>query len=161
MNGFSIFHIFRLNYIMSLARHTLAQLCPLMQRSTTSLARSLSTSITMMADNKETHTGQQFSKSDPRNARFDVTGLEKQVNEKWAIDLIAQVPPIAVNKRTVACDGGGGALGHPKVYINLDSGEVQTCPYCGMRFVFDPEAGEVDVRAACENPLGRCARAEE
>ena len=88
---------------MSLARHTLAQLCPLMQRSTTSLAaRSLSTSITMMADNKETHTGQQFSKSDPRNARFDVTGLEKQVNEKWAIDLIAQVPPIAVNKRTVS-----------------------------------------------------------
>ena len=61
----------------------------------------------------------------------------------------------------VACDGGGGALGHPKVYINLDSGEVQTCPYCGMRFVFDPEAGEVDVRAACDNPLGRCARAEE
>ena len=61
----------------------------------------------------------------------------------------------------VACDGGGGALGHPKVYINLDSKEVQTCPYCGMRFVFDPKAKDVDVRAACENPLGRCARAED
>ena len=49
-----------------------------------------------------THTGQQFSESDPRNVRFAVTGLEKQVNNKWAIDLIKEVPPIAVNKRVVS-----------------------------------------------------------
>ena len=49
-----------------------------------------------------THTGQQFDKSDPRNARFTVTGLEKQVNQQFAIDLIAKVPPIVVNKRIVS-----------------------------------------------------------
>jgi len=36
----------------------------------------------------------------------------------------------------VACDGGGGALGHPKVYINLDDGKPKGCIYCGLRFVY-------------------------
>lgn len=35
---------------------------------------------------------------------------------------IAQVPPKLVDKRVVACEGDSNpALGHPKVYINLDS----------------------------------------
>ena len=84
---------------MALARQALGRLCPQVQRCS---SRSLSTSFTMMTDNQKTHTGQQFDKSDPRNVRFAVTGLEKQVNDKWAIDLIAQVPPIAVNKRIVS-----------------------------------------------------------
>ena len=62
--------------------------------------RSLSTASCLKAD-QVTHTGQQFSESDPRNVRFAVTGLEKQVNDQWAIDLIKEVPPIAVNKRVV------------------------------------------------------------
>jgi len=34
----------------------------------------------------------------------------------------------------VACDGGEGALGHPRVYLNMgDRGEID-CPYCGRRF---------------------------
>ena len=49
-----------------------------------------------------THTGQQFSESDPRNVRFAVTGLEKQVNNQWAIDLIKEVPVIVSNKRVVS-----------------------------------------------------------
>ena len=48
-----------------------------------------------------THTGQQFEEGDQRNARFDITGYEKLVNNKWAIDLIKEVPPIKVNKRVV------------------------------------------------------------
>ena len=40
----------------------------------------------------------------------------------------------------VGCDGGGGALGHPKVYINLDDGEPHGCIYCGLRFQLDPKA---------------------
>ena len=45
----------------------------------------------------------------------------------------------AVNSDGQAGDGGGGALGHPKVYINLDrsgggEGQVATCGYCGLRF---------------------------
>lgn len=42
-----------------------------------------------------------------------------QVNPRFAIDLINSVPPKPVKERVVWCDGGGGALGHPKVYINL------------------------------------------
>ena len=36
---------------------------------------------------------------------------------------------IVVSDTTLACDGGGGPLGHPKVYLNLgDKGWVE-CPY--------------------------------
>ncbi len=35
-----------------------------------------------------------------------------------------------VSELTVACDGGGGALGHPKVYLSLDAGGEAECPYC-------------------------------
>jgi len=41
------------------------------------------------------------------------------VNPSFAIDLINQVPPKECTERVVFCDGGGGPLGHPKVYINL------------------------------------------
>ncbi len=36
----------------------------------------------------------------------------------------------------VSCDGGEGALGHPRVFLSLDrvSGEVE-CGYCDKRFV--------------------------
>lgn len=44
-----------------------------------------------------------------------------QVNDKFAIDLVHEEPPTEVDGRNVWCDGGGGALGHPKVYINLVS----------------------------------------
>ena len=65
--------------------------------------RSLATTPSLQATKADqmTHTGQQFSESDPRNVRFAVTGLEKQVNDKWAIDLIKEVPPIVSNKRVV------------------------------------------------------------
>ncbi len=32
---------------------------------------------------------------------------------------------------------GNDALGHPKVYINLDKPEIGVCGYCGNRFVSD------------------------
>ena len=48
------------------------------------------------------------------------------------------VPPppetIEVETLEVACDGGGGALGHPKVYLSLEKGAVD-CPYCDRRYV--------------------------
>jgi len=83
----------------------------------------------------EIHTGQQFEETDKRNARFNVTGFDKQVNSKWAIDLIAAQPVIKVKTRIVACDGrAGGSLGHPKVYINLDGKGPVSCTYCGLRY---------------------------
>lgn len=45
-----------------------------------------------------------------------------------------------VDTPVVACNGGGGALGHPLVYLNLgDEGEV-VCPYCSRRFVLEADA---------------------
>ena len=53
-----------------------------------------------------------------------------------------QAPPppetIEVTTQIVACDGGG-ALGHPRVYLNLKDGEAE-CGYCDRRFVLKPSA---------------------
>ena len=39
-----------------------------------------------------------------------------------------------VSSPKVACDGGIGALGHPKVYLTIDQNGYVDCPYCGHRF---------------------------
>lgn len=45
---------------------------------------------------------------------------------------------IEVEDDVVSCDGGGGALGHPLVYLNLGAaGEVE-CPYCDRKFIRKP-----------------------
>nr|DBA24696.1 TPA: hypothetical protein GDO54_012318 [Pyxicephalus adspersus] len=66
---------------------------------------------------KVTHTGQVYDDNDYRKVRF--VGKQKEVNEQFAINLIAEQPVNESENRIVSCDGGGGALGHPKVYINL------------------------------------------
>jgi len=57
-------------------------------------------------------------------------------------------PPevIVVTDRRVMCDGGGGALGHPRVYYDMGDAGFVECGYCDRRFVLkgsknDPEAG--------------------
>ena len=43
---------------------------------------------------------------------------------------------IHVSGDNVACDGGGGPLGHPMVYLPIySSSESVDCPYCDRRFV--------------------------
>ncbi|XP_059772687.1 NADH dehydrogenase [ubiquinone] iron-sulfur protein 6, mitochondrial [Balaenoptera ricei] len=82
---------------------------------------------------KVTHTGQVYGNKDYRKVRF--VGRQKEVNENFAIDLIAEQPVSQVESRVISCDGGGGALGHPKVYINLDKEtKTGTCGYCGLQF---------------------------
>uniref|UniRef100_M0RAX2 NADH dehydrogenase [ubiquinone] iron-sulfur protein 6, mitochondrial n=1 Tax=Rattus norvegicus TaxID=10116 RepID=M0RAX2_RAT len=74
-----------------------------------------------------------YDEKDYRRIRF--VDRQKEVNENFAIDLIAQQPVNEVDHRIIACDGGGGALGHPKVYINLDKEtKTGTCGYCGLQF---------------------------
>ncbi|XP_031444978.1 NADH dehydrogenase [ubiquinone] iron-sulfur protein 6, mitochondrial [Phasianus colchicus] len=80
-----------------------------------------------------THTGQVYDEKDYRRVRF--VGRQKEVNKNFAIDLIAEQPVSEVESRIISCDGGGGALGHPKVYINLDKDtKTGTCGYCGLQF---------------------------
>jgi len=45
-------------------------------------------------------------------------------------------PPetIEVETARVACDGGG-ALGHPRVYLNLGADGRVECPYCDRLYV--------------------------
>lgn len=47
--------------------------------------------------------------------------------------------PIAVDTPTVGCDGGGGPLGHPKVYLRIAGDGEIVCPYCSRRYVLDGE----------------------
>jgi uncharacterized Zn-finger protein len=42
---------------------------------------------------------------------------------------------IETDKTRVACDGGGGALGHPRVYLEMGDESFVECPYCDRRFV--------------------------
>lgn len=51
----------------------------------------------------------------------------------------AQTEMIYVADDVVACDGGGGPLGHPRVFLHLLADEV-VCPYCSRRFVRKPGA---------------------
>ncbi len=42
---------------------------------------------------------------------------------------------ITIDEPVVACDGGGGALGHPKVFLNAGPDGRVECPYCDRLFV--------------------------
>ena len=46
-------------------------------------------------------------------------------------------PPeiIEVDSTEVACDGGEGPLGHPRVFLNLGDQRHVDCPYCDRLFV--------------------------
>jgi uncharacterized Zn-finger protein len=45
-------------------------------------------------------------------------------------------PPevIVVRSRRVACDGVGGALGHPRVWREMGEADFVECTYCDRRF---------------------------
>lgn len=47
---------------------------------------------------------------------------------------------IKVKSDRVGCDGGGGALGHPLVYLSLTREGAIDCPYCGRHYVLEEGA---------------------
>jgi uncharacterized Zn-finger protein len=47
---------------------------------------------------------------------------------------------IHVDDPVVACDGGDGPLGHPRVFLRIEDESVM-CPYCSRLFVLNPGAG--------------------
>jgi uncharacterized Zn-finger protein len=56
---------------------------------------------------------------------------------------------VTVRSRRVACDGVGGALGHPRVWLEMGEGAFVECPYCDRRFVLAAGAeGAEDERLA-------------
>ncbi|HEY0436190.1 MAG TPA: zinc-finger domain-containing protein [Phenylobacterium sp.] len=56
---------------------------------------------------------------------------------------------ITVRSGRVACDGVGGALGHPRVYLEMGEAAFVECPYCDRRFVLaaDTEGPESEYLA--------------
>jgi len=57
-----------------------------------------------------------------------------QPNALSAMGMVVQDPVRMVEARRATCDGGGGPLGHPKIFINLDKPGPKACGYCGIRF---------------------------
>jgi uncharacterized Zn-finger protein len=53
-------------------------------------------------------------------------------------------PPevIVVHSHRVSCDGVGGALGHPRVYMEMGDEAFVECPYCDRKFVLGSDHGE-------------------
>ncbi|MEZ5930483.1 MAG: zinc-finger domain-containing protein [Alphaproteobacteria bacterium] len=45
--------------------------------------------------------------------------------------------PIKVDSKDIACDGGGGQLGHPRVFLATDDEGRAKCPYCGQVFQYE------------------------
>ncbi len=62
--------------------------------------------------------------------------------------LVSTRPPeiVEVAEHRVACDGVGGALGHPRVYLEMGESSYVECPYCDRRFVLAGHARREDDR---------------
>jgi uncharacterized Zn-finger protein len=55
------------------------------------------------------------------------------------------VPPppetIEVHAKQVSCDGVGGALGHPRIWLEMGDEDFVDCGYCDRRFVYKASGG--------------------
>jgi uncharacterized Zn-finger protein len=53
-------------------------------------------------------------------------------------------PPetVTVTSTRAVCDGSEGALGHPRVFLEIDQRGYIDCPYCDRRFVLKGGRGE-------------------
>jgi NADH dehydrogenase (ubiquinone) Fe-S protein 6 len=69
--------------------------------------------------------------------RFEQTVMEHQPQPYAAIELIHKQPVRWQTKRVVGCDGGGGPLGHPRIFINVDKPQICYCTYCGIPFAHE------------------------
>lgn len=71
-------------------------------------------------------------------------------------------PPetIRVTSKRVACDGSGdvpAALGHPRVWLEIDDSGYAECGYCDRRFVLAGSGADTigDIEKPGEDNLGR------
>ncbi|KAL0951203.1 hypothetical protein HGRIS_007929 [Hohenbuehelia grisea] len=80
--------------------------------------------------------------------RFEQTVMELQPNPLSAMELIANEPIRLVDGRKAVCDGGGGPLGHPKIYINLDQPGPRACGYWYVLHCYSPIPFRADHNAS-------------
>ncbi|KAG8696047.1 hypothetical protein FRC09_008758 [Ceratobasidium sp. 395] len=86
-------------------------------------------------------TSQRVRPGPESNARFEQTDMSLQPAPLSAQALLEQEPIRLVHGRKAVCDGGGGPLGHPKIFINLDKPGPRPCGYCGILFEQAPHEG--------------------
>ncbi|KAM0284832.1 hypothetical protein ACHAQH_001753 [Verticillium albo-atrum] len=66
--------------------------------------------------------------------RFEQSNFDLQPQPESAMSYIHEEPVRWTHSRIVACDGGGGPAGHPRVFINTDKPEIASCTYCGLPY---------------------------
>jgi uncharacterized Zn-finger protein len=72
---------------------------------------------------------------------FTMAGKSQIQSPQSQTPLSEGIETIPVHEIEVSCDGGGGALGHPRVFLHIDRAVgFVTCGYCSRRYVLDGEA---------------------
>tara|TARA_Y100000588_G_C13742988_1_gene706422 strand:- start:485 stop:655 length:171 start_codon:yes stop_codon:yes gene_type:complete len=41
---------------------------------------------------------------------------------------------VIVKEKIISCSGNLDSLGHPKVYIDVEPGQITHCPYCNQAY---------------------------
>ncbi|TVY32941.1 Lactobacillus shifted protein [Lachnellula subtilissima] len=85
--------------------------------------------------------------------RFEQTIMEAQPAPYAAIDLIHQQPVRWTHERVAVCDGGGGPLGHPRIFINTDKPQICMCTYCGLPFANEHHRAHLESLSDTAYPL--------
>ncbi|KAH6653993.1 hypothetical protein BKA67DRAFT_563893 [Truncatella angustata] len=85
--------------------------------------------------------------------RFEQTDFDLQPQAPAAIELIHKQPVTWVHDKVVACNGGGGIEGHPRVFINTDKPEIAACTYCGLPFANEHNRKHLESLPATSYPL--------
>ena len=70
----------------------------------------------------------------PYDANEDIM-TQNQDGTKADQSTLSSSNVIVTNQSGVACNGGGGPLGHPQVWLTLGTDGKVTCPYCSRAFV--------------------------
>ncbi|OAX83512.1 hypothetical protein ACJ72_02127 [Emergomyces africanus] len=85
--------------------------------------------------------------------RFEQTIMEYQPRPYAAIELIHKQPVRWTKEKVVSCDGGGGPLGHPRVFINTDKPQICPCEYCGLPFANEHNRKALEAQEQTSYPL--------
>ncbi|KAH7348687.1 hypothetical protein BKA65DRAFT_501153 [Rhexocercosporidium sp. MPI-PUGE-AT-0058] len=93
--------------------------------------------------------------------RFEQTIMELQPAPYAAIDLIHQQPVRWTHDRVAVCDGGGGPLGHPRIFINTDKPQICPCEYCGLPFANEHHREHLESLPSTTYPLAPQGNAAE
>ncbi|KPM40633.1 hypothetical protein AK830_g5921 [Neonectria ditissima] len=85
--------------------------------------------------------------------RFEQTDFSVQPQPKSAMELIHKQPVRWTHDRIVACDGGGGPSGHPRIFINTDKAEIASCNYCGLPYANEHHREHLEALPETSFPL--------